>query len=295
MCRSPLRSSTARRSAGTSSAPELRARRGPRAARAGSRAARGARRPPPRSRSARLAGRVVEDPVLGDVQPAAHRRLAQRHVVGLGAGEVLQQVAELVGLDDAQVDAQAGVRAAARGVVARRRRSDSMTSSSANACSSAGGSLGGGDDVEVLDGVGQAPRRAGQLDAVATPGARAAPRRSPRPISSAVCSSIARRRASRRRRRRTRRAPPPRTSRRSPRTSRSCCGLGGGAQRVERVDPELVEEPARALGPEARAGASCRQPGRELRAQPLERRDRRPCRAARRSSPRASCRCRAAR
>ena len=29
----------------------------------------------------RLAGRVVEDPVLGDVQPAAHGRLAQRHVV----------------------------------------------------------------------------------------------------------------------------------------------------------------------------------------------------------------------
>jgi hypothetical protein len=33
-----------------------------------------------------LAGGVVEDPVLGHVQPLAHSRLAQRHVVLLGAG-----------------------------------------------------------------------------------------------------------------------------------------------------------------------------------------------------------------
>ena len=55
----------------------------------------------------RLAGRVVEDPVLGDVQAAADRRLAQLHVVLARAGEVLEQVAELGGLDDAQVDGQA--------------------------------------------------------------------------------------------------------------------------------------------------------------------------------------------
>ena len=44
---------------------------------------------------ARFAGGVVEDPVLGDVQAAAHGGLAQRGVVRARAGEVLQQVAEL--------------------------------------------------------------------------------------------------------------------------------------------------------------------------------------------------------
>ena len=70
----------------------------------------------------RLAGLVVEDPVLGDVQPAPHRRLAQLHVVRLGAGEVLQDVAELVGRDDAQVDLHARVRDHARARRRRRRR-----------------------------------------------------------------------------------------------------------------------------------------------------------------------------
>ena len=53
----------------------------------------------------RGAAGVVEQAVLADVQALAHRALAQRHVVLLGAREVLPEVAELVGLDDAQVDA----------------------------------------------------------------------------------------------------------------------------------------------------------------------------------------------
>ena len=52
----------------------------------------------------RLAGRVLEDAVLGDVQPLAHRHLAERRVVVLGAGEVLEQVAERLGRDDPQID-----------------------------------------------------------------------------------------------------------------------------------------------------------------------------------------------
>ena len=58
----------------------------------------------------RLAGVVVEDPVLAHVQPAPDGGLAQLHVVGLGAGEVLEHVAELVRLDHLQVDLHARVR-----------------------------------------------------------------------------------------------------------------------------------------------------------------------------------------
>ena len=78
----------------------------------------------------RLAGLVVEHAVLGDVQPAPDHRLAQLHVVGLGAGEVLQDVAELVGRDDLQVDLHARVRDHAR---ARRRRSAGTDSTSSSA------------------------------------------------------------------------------------------------------------------------------------------------------------------
>ena len=62
----------------------------------------------------RPADGVVEQPVLGDVQPSPHRAFAQRRVVLARAGEVLQQVAELRGLGDAQIDAHAGVRARPR-------------------------------------------------------------------------------------------------------------------------------------------------------------------------------------
>ena len=48
--------------------------------------------------------------VLADLQPGAHGRLAQRHVVVLGAGQVLQQVAEHLRLDHAQLDAAAVMR-----------------------------------------------------------------------------------------------------------------------------------------------------------------------------------------
>ena len=114
----------------------------------------------------RLARFVVEDPVLGDVQAAADRALAQRDVVGLGAREVLEHVAELVGLDDLEVDlhprvgGHAGARVA-RGLhglheleLAERARERLRVA-------------GRGDDVEVLDGVGAAAQRAGHLDPVA--------------------------------------------------------------------------------------------------------------------------------
>ena len=56
-----------------------------------------------------LARRVVEQAVLGDVQAAPHGHVAQGDVVLLGASEVLQQIAELVGGDDLEIDREAGV------------------------------------------------------------------------------------------------------------------------------------------------------------------------------------------
>ena len=112
-----------------------------------------------------LARRVVEDPVLGDVQALAHRGLAQGDVVRLGAGEVLEHVAELVGLDDLDVHlharvghhARAGLALLVHGLdqleLAQRRRE-------------AGRVGGGDDDVDVLDGVGHPAQRAGDLDPV---------------------------------------------------------------------------------------------------------------------------------
>ena len=132
--------------------------------------------------------------------------------------------------------------------------------------------LGGGDDVEVLDRVGLAAQRAGHLDLLGAGcdaqraddllGDRAARARAgsaaPAPPSgdsasvSSSCSSTF--------------AP-------NPRSSRIFCCLGGRAQRIERVDPELVVEPARALGPEARQVHDRDQPARELVAQLLGGRD----------------------
>ena len=50
------------------------------------------------------------DAVLADLQPGAHRSLPQSHVVVLGTGQVLQQVAEHLRLDHAQLDPAAVMR-----------------------------------------------------------------------------------------------------------------------------------------------------------------------------------------
>ena len=202
--------------------PERRARRGPRAAPAGSTAGRAARRPPPRSRTACVSPvGVVEDAVLARraarVVTAASR---SAHVVLLGAGEVLQQVAELVGRHDAQVDRQPGVRRArpprASPAVPSPARRTRSASSSASARRERGRVVGRGDDVEVLDGLGQPARAAGELAPRPPPGARAGSRRSPRRPPARGAGACARAGALGEARRRTRRAPTPRTSARSP-------------------------------------------------------------------------------
>ena len=218
----------------------------------------------------RLAGGVVEDPVLGDVQAAPHRRLAQRDVVRLGAREVLQHVAELVGLDDLEVDLHAGVREHARAGVARRlHRLDQRQLGQRGRQRS--GIVGGGDDVEVLDGVGLAPQRAGDLDAL---GGRVRAQR-----ADDLLGDVQRAREQDARRRPALRRLGEGLEQRlldlraEPAQAADLLLLGGGAQRVERVDPELVVEPPRALGAEARQVHDRDQPARELVSQALGGRD----------------------
>jgi hypothetical protein len=99
------------------------------------------------------------------VQAAAHGRLAQLHVVGLGAGQVLEHVAELVGRHHAHVDAHAGVRRDARAGVAGGVDGVDQLEPGERADQRRGVAR-GGDDVDVLGRVGQAAQRAGDLHAV---------------------------------------------------------------------------------------------------------------------------------
>ena len=111
-----------------------------------------------------LAALGVGDAVLGDREAAADRVFAQRHVVGLGAGEVLQQVAEGGRRHDPQVDRDAVVGLGADAVGA--------------------GGAGGGDQRvggEVLGEQRPAPRRwrSGRCPCRSRPSA--GPSRRPRP------------------------------------------------------------------------------------------------------------------
>ena len=218
-----------------------------------------------------LAGGVVEHPVLGHVQPLAHRHVPQRHVVLLGAREVLEQVAELLGGDDPQVDAQArvgggagaggpaGVDALERPQLGERRRQR-------------GGVVGGGDDVQVLDAVGPAAGGAGQLH----------------PVRRRIGAQRRHDRLADRQRPVQDHADLAAVPGRGPLQRRAdvLLGLGpeapqvphplrldGRPQRVQRVDAQLVVEHARPLGPQAGQAGDRHQPGRELGPQLLRRRD----------------------
>ena len=126
---------------------------------------------------------------------------------------------------------------------------------------------GGGDDVEVLDGVGLAAQRAGDLDAL---GAGHGAQR--------VDDLLGDRQRAREQDARRRRAVVAGRElleqllldlRAEAAQAAQLLLLGGAAQRLERVDAELVVEPARALGPEAGQVHHRDHAARELRAQLL--------------------------
>ena len=111
---------------------------------------------------ARAAARVLEQPVLGGVQAAAHRPLAQRRVVPPRAREVLQEVAQLAGRGDADVHGDAGVGPRLRPRAARRGHALDLIQRG-EPVRQRGGPRGGRDQVQVLDRVGLAARGSGEL------------------------------------------------------------------------------------------------------------------------------------
>ena len=109
-----------------------------------------------------LAALDVLDAVLADLEPCAHRRLAERHVVVLGAGEVLEQVAVHLRRDHAQLDHRAVVGdgrdpvVAPRGDLGHPLLGDERLGSREPVGHR-------GDDVDVLPGLGEPAQAAGGL------------------------------------------------------------------------------------------------------------------------------------
>jgi hypothetical protein len=205
------------------------------------------------------------------VQAAADGVLAQRHVVRLGAGEVLEHVAELVGLDDLEVDLHARVRGHARARVARGLHGLHELELAEGACQRLRVAR-RGDDVEVLDGVGAAAQGTRRLDAVARRVRAQRGEHLPRDRLGAR-EHDARRRPARgvvfdQRLLELRLGLQPEAAQ-----LLDLPRLDGRAQRVEGVDAELVEQLAGALGTEPRQVHDLDQPRRELAAQLHERRD----------------------
>ena len=277
-----------------------RARRGPRAARARCRRGRAARTP--RCSLAHVACSPVASsrtPYSETCRPAPHRGLAQRRVVRARAGEVLQQVAELRRLGDAQVDAHArvgarpgarlaGRRHAARSLEARRGAWRASPVASSTATRSRSLTL-------------SASRRA--EPAICTCGARPArsvrPAASASPISSALGSRMRTARAGAsvgvRRHRSSASStlasnfgPRPRTVR------RRCASAASRSASSESIPSSECSRRAR-LGPRPGRCVIAIRPGGKLRAQLLRRGDRARARAAPGSSPAASRRCPGAR
>ena len=200
---------------------------------------------------------------------------------------MLEHVAELVGLDDLEVDLHARVREHARAGVARRLHGLDQRQLGQRG-RQRGGILGGGDDVEVLDGVGLAAQRAGHLDAL---GGRVRAQRADDLLGDVLRAreQDARRRAALRRlgERLEQRLLDLRAEAAQP---ADLLLLGGGAQRVERVDRRARRRAAARAWARSPAGASPRSARSGTSRAGAWRSGCRPSRRARGSSPRASCR-----
>ena len=214
----------------------------------------------------RLPGRVVEDPVLGNVQALADRHLAQVRRCGLAAGEVLEQVPERRRRDDAQVDAKPGLGDAARAAAsAALGHGDHLQS--VEGLRHRRHVVRRDDDVEVLDVVGLAARRPRDLGAHdgrvrAQPlEDRVADRHRAREHDACAGRPFGLRVERRDQRLLGLRAEPLQLP--------DLAGARGRAQRFQRVDAELLVQPAGALGPEALELRHRHEPRRELRPQLL--------------------------
>ena len=221
---------------------------------------------------ARAADRVVVHAVLGHVQSAPHSPLAQRRVVCARAGEMLQQVAQLGGLGDAQIDAHARVRARPR--PGARGGADALDLlERAHALCQRSRARRRRDQVQVLDAVRLAPRRAGHEHLRARRATADQPRHQ-------RLGSLERSRQQHTRGRALGDALLERAQdallepRAEPAHVAQALSERRLSQLLRRVDAQLRVQQARALGPEARQARDRHEARWELRAQLLGRGDR---------------------
>ena len=250
-----------------------RARRGSRAARARCRRGRAARRPPPRWRRCGVSPSASSSTPYSDT--CRPRRTAARRRASLCCLEPVKCWSRLPNCSGATMRrstfipvyvvrrAPAGPTPEAAGD--RRQRGGGVRQRLGIVC--------GGDEVEVLDAVRPAPRRTRELDPVGR--GVVAQRRQERlrdreragehgPLLAATSPASTAARPSRM----FVSAFGPK-----PFTPRSRSPSAAAPQRLQRVDPELVVEEARALGAQAGQARDREEPGGELRAELLRRRD----------------------
>ena len=166
--------------AGACRPPRPRSHRGSRAAPAARTRGRAPRRH--RLRRRRQSAVVVDaiEPVLVQLQSALDRAIAQRDVVGLGAGEILECGAEALARDDPQVGLEAAPEPDARFSVAMGEHAlDEAVSGEASISGAAVAA--GGQDVEIAARLAAAAEAADGHDLAPRARARAAPRRARRP------------------------------------------------------------------------------------------------------------------
>ena len=216
-----------------------------------------------------LAGLDLLDPVLADLEATADGVLAQRDVVCLGAGQVLQQVPERARRDHPQLDPRAVVSDAGDlGLASLLDRGDPVVGD--EGVHHLGGRGGRGDQIDVLGGLGVPAEAAGDLAAVdgrhleqrvsdvlsptvagGRPRVPARPETADSAPARIACSVF---------------SPIPGRSRIRP--SRAAChGV------LQRNQSQVGEDPARRLGPDARDVHDGHHAGRRHRLELLQRRD----------------------